>query len=208
MSADPDLLAVWTRGWALTRGVAPPVRDGAAWRIEVGAPDQLRRFVFAEAGLEVTQRAETVREPHVFLKICADPATVWPLLPAGWDIRPSGFLMTLEGQMPDGSPPAGCQATFEAVGAVLFCRLVLDGVEAARGRAVAVDGLTIFDRIAVETGYRRRGLGGEVMRRLHEETGQSRGVLVATSDGRALYSALGWRLHTEYTTAASPGSTA
>ena len=36
MIVDPDILADWTRGWALTRGVAPPVaEDDGAWRIEV-----------------------------------------------------------------------------------------------------------------------------------------------------------------------------
>ncbi|CAN5219449.1 hypothetical protein BH10PSE2_BH10PSE2_12520 [soil metagenome] len=39
MSADPELLAVWTRGWALTRGVTVPTRDDGGWRIEVGADE-------------------------------------------------------------------------------------------------------------------------------------------------------------------------
>lgn len=149
MSADPDLLAVWTQGWALTRGVAAPVRDGAAWRIEVGAPDQLRRFVFAEADARVTARAETISEPNVLLKVCAHAARVRPLLPFGWVVRPPGFMMTLEGRMRDGDPPTGCRAAFETLDGVLSCRMMLDGVEVARGRAVAIDGLTIFDRIAV-----------------------------------------------------------
>lgn len=108
--------------------------------------------------------------------------------------------------MPQGSAPEGCRAAFETVDGVLSCRLTLDGVEAARGRAVTVDGVAIYDRIAVEPAYRRRGLGGEVMRRLQGETGLDRGVLVATRDGRALYDTLGWRLHAHYTTAASRGS--
>ena len=207
MSADPELLALWTRGWALTRGVSAPVWDEGGWRIEVGAPDQLRRFVFAEADGRVSERAALVREPNVFLKVCAEASDVQPLLPTGWLIRTPGFLMTLEGQMPRGRAPDGIETVFETVGGVLFCRLALDGAEAARGRAVVVDGVTIFDRIAVDEAWRRRGLGREVMRRLQVETGSDRrGVLVATRDGRALYETLGWRLHSAYTTAASPGS--
>lgn len=182
------------------------MRDGAAWPIEVGAPDQLRRFVFGEADARVTARAEAIFEPNIFLKVCADAATVRPLLPSGWVIRPPGFMMTLEGRMPQGAAPAGCLAAFETVDQVLFCRLSIEGVEAARGRAVIDDGMTIFDRIAVEPDWRRRGLGGEVMRRLQARTGRDCGVLVATGDGRALYASLGWRLHSDYTTAASPGS--
>ena len=207
MSADPELLALWTRGWALTRGVSAPVWDRSGWRIEVGAPDQLRRFIFAEADGRASERAALVREPNVFLKVCAEASDVQPLLPTGWLIRTPGFLMTLEGQMPRGRAPDGIETVFETVGSVLFCRLALDGAEAARGRAVVVDGVTIFDRIAVDEAWRRRGLGREVMRRLQVETGSDRrGVLVATRDGRALYETLGWRLHSAYTTAASPGS--
>lgn len=172
----------------------------------MGAPDQLRRFVFAHADARVSERAAAVHESNVLLKVCADEATVRALLPADWSIGPPGFLMTLEGWMPQGSAPEGCRAAFEIVDGVLFCRLSLDGIEAARGRAVTVDGVAIYDRIAVEPAYRRRGLGGEVMRRLAAETGCDRGVLVATRDGRALYETLGWRLHAHYTTAASPGS--
>ena len=42
MGADSELLSLWTRGWALTRGVAPPLWDDGGWRIEVGADDQLQ----------------------------------------------------------------------------------------------------------------------------------------------------------------------
>lgn len=206
MSADPDLLALWTRGWAKTRGVDAPVRDGSALRIEVGAPDQLRRFVFSEAGEAVTHRAGAIHEPNVFLKVCADETVVRALLPQNWTIRPPGFLMTLERVMPERTPPRGLKADFDTVDEVLFCRLSLDGIEAARGRVVTVDGLAIYDRIAVEPDFRRRGLGGEVMRRLQAEIGLDRGALVATRDGQALYATLGWRLHSPYTTAASPGS--
>lgn len=189
----------------MTRGLARPVGEGSAWRIEVGAPDQLRRFVFGEDSL-VTRQAGGIHEANVLIKVCANAATVRPLLPPGWAIRSPGFMMTLDGSMPAGMSVGGCVTHLETVDGVLFCRLIVDRVEAARGRAVVMDEVTIFDRIAVEPAYRRRGLGSEVMRRLRAETGLGRGVLVATSDGHALYSALGWRLHSDYTTAASPGS--
>jgi hypothetical protein len=38
------------------------------------------------------------------------------------------------------------------------------------------------------------------------KAGATQGVLVATSDGRALYEALGWQLHSLYTTAVIPGA--
>lgn len=206
MSADPDLLALWTRGWARTRGVTPPIKDGDAWRIEVGAPDQLRRFVFAEASPTVTRRAEEIRDPYVLLKVCADAETVRPLLPPGWALRPAGFMMTLNGDMPTRPVPGEVVTGTDVVDGVIFCRLSLNGVEAARGRVVVVENVAVFDRISVDPTFQRRGLGAAVMRRLQAETGLDRGVLVATEDGRALYAALGWSLHSAYTTAASPGS--
>jgi GNAT superfamily N-acetyltransferase len=62
----------------------------------------------------------------------------------------------------------------------------------------------VFDRIETDLAHRRRGLGRTIMSelaRLAFQDGASRGALVATPDGRALYSAMGWQLHSLYTTA-------
>lgn len=207
MAADPDLLATWTRGWALTRGAAPPVRDDGGWRIEVGAPDQIRRFVHADIGDALARRATAIAEPRVFLKICAEAAAVRPLLPDRWVLRPPGFMMTLNGPMA-GSDEAMAEGrlAFRREGPVLFCTITDPaGAETARGRAVRVGHHVIYDRIAVEPAFRRRGLGGRVMRALEAEMGAGPGVLVATEDGRALYRSLGWIRHASYTTAVIPG---
>lgn len=208
MSADPDLLAIWTRGWALTRGVAPPLWDAGGWRIEVGQADQVRRFVFADADEAAARCAAGITGANVFLKVCAEEATVRALLPGGWVLRPPGFMMTLDGPMPAGAAPDNaCTTTVSQAGPVTFCDIrTASGEEAARGRAVIVDDRVIYDRIAVAPDHRRRGLGGQVMRALESATGgPGRGVLVATEDGQALYRRLGWRLHSPYTTAVIPG---
>jgi GNAT superfamily N-acetyltransferase len=207
MSADPELLSIWTRGWALTRGVRPPVRDDGGWRIEVGAEDQLRRYVFARADAAVARRAAAVREPNVFLKVCADAAAVRALAPDRWVLRPPGYLMTLDGPMSSGpAPDDGYRFGIAAGGPVVFCSVYdASGAEAARGRAVVVEGHVIYDRILVAPGRQRRGLGGRMMRALEAATGgRGKGVLVATADGQALYRTIGWRLHSPYTTAVIP----
>ncbi|NBW07679.1 MAG: N-acetyltransferase [Caulobacteraceae bacterium] len=211
MSADSDLLALWTRGWALTRGVEPPQWDDGGWRIEVGAEDQLRRYVFAEAGEAVVRRAVAIAEPHVFLKVCADEAVVRPLLPARWTLRPPGFLMTLEGPMTGGpAPDDGYRIEIgpdvRPGGPVVFCTVRdASGAEAGRGRAVIVDDRVVYDRILVEPEHQRRGLGGRIMRALEAATGSlGKGALVATADGQALYRTLGWRTRSPYTTAVIP----
>lgn len=210
MSADPDLLALWTRGWAATRGVAGPVRDGAAWRIDVSQPDQFARYVFADVGPAVRDRAERIDRPWTFLKVCAEEAAVRSLLPPMWEMRPPGFMMTLAGEMGgDAPPPVGLRFETEVDGPVTFCRLLdRDDVEAARGRAVVIDGLTVFDRIATSPDWRRQGLASRIMRRLEQlmrDAGGRDGVLVATAEGRALYERLGWTRHSPYSTAVIPG---
>ena len=69
------------------------------------------------------------------------------------------------------------------------------GAVAARGRVAAVEGYAVFDRIWTAPEFRRRGLGSLVMRYLASlalEHDVEQGLLVAGSDGQALYGHLGW----------------
>lgn len=207
MSADSGLLALWTRGWALTRGLAPPVWDEGGWRIEVGEPDQLRRYVHAEVDAALARRAERIDQPRVFLKVCADEATTVALLPRRWSVRPPGFMMTLSGPMTPGpEDDDGYRFSLERRGPVIHCFVFAGEVEVARGRVVVVEGaVAVYDRIVVDPDHRRRGLGRRMMRALEGQAGVRRGVLVATAEGRPLYAALGWTLHSHYTTAVLEG---
>lgn len=209
MSVDPHLFETWARGWALTRGVAPPIRDRDSLRIEVGAPDQLRRFVYADLGDDIARRGVEIDEPFVFLKVCADPETVRLLLPSKWDARQTGVVMAVDQPMPSAVGP-GDAYTLErwTEGPVRFLRLRDgQGQEAARGRAVRVNDRVVYDRIAVAPEHRRRGLGGWIMRALQaEQDGWGRGLLVATDEGARLYETLGWRRLSPYTTAVIPAA--
>lgn len=69
------------------------------------------------------------------------------------------------------------------------------GAVAARGRVAAVDGYAVFDRIWTSPEFRRQGLGSLVMRYLASlalEHDVQEGLLVAGSEGQALYGHLGW----------------
>ncbi len=92
----------------------------------------------------------------------------------------------------------------------------LAGEIAASGRLGLVSGpagglggrLAVFDRIRTHDDHRRRGLARALMTALGNialANGVTRAALVATPDGRLLYSTLGWRLHSLYTTALIPG---
>lgn len=181
----------------------PPVWDDGGWRVEVGAADQLRRFVFSDVGEAVSRRAAAVREPKIFIKVCAPVEEVAPLLPAGWNANQTGAVMTLDGAMTSSPADDRFKTEITHIGPVTFC-VVRDrqGVEAGRGRTVRVDDHVIYDRIAVEPEFRRQGIGGRVMRALEDATGgPSQGVLTATKDGQALYRTLGWQDYSPYTTA-------
>ena len=182
--------------------------DSDAWRIDVGQPDQIARYVYADAIDAVAARAAAIRQAFVLLKVCADAETVRPLLDARWVIQPPGFMMTLSGTMGMDTAPPGYRFEIDP-GSVTFVRLLAsDDEEAARGRVTVVEGRIIFDRIATTPAHQRRGLASAMMRKL-ESIGRAQGgidgVLVATEAGRKLYERLGWRLHSAYTTAVIPG---
>jgi ribosomal protein S18 acetylase RimI-like enzyme len=83
-----------------------------------------------------------------------------------------------------------------------------DGIVAARGKAALTGDSAVFDQIETDPQHRRRGLGRTVMGALStaaQYAGATTGVLVATEDGRALYSALGWTLDSPMTSAVSRG---
>ncbi len=70
-----------------------------------------------------------------------------------------------------------------------------DGDLAASGHVAVADGFAVFDRIATEPDFRRRGLGSFVMRALTaavSEHGADQGLLIASIDGQHLYHHLGW----------------
>jgi GNAT superfamily N-acetyltransferase len=85
--------------------------------------------------------------------------------------------------------------------------LTTNGEIASIGRVAFVGDFAIYDRIETHNAHRRRKLASAVMNRLQSVAlarGRTRGVLVATADGLTLYEALGWHLHSPYTTAVIP----
>lgn len=77
---------------------------------------------------------------------------------------------------------------------------------AASGYAVQTRNAFIYDRIVTAQDHWRKGLGNAVMATLRR-AGHDRDtpeLLVATSDGRALYASIGWRTLSPYSTAALP----
>ncbi len=202
-----ELMKTWIRAGAASRGCAPPTAEGEGWRVEVNAPEQLRRHVFAGDCAALRELGTTVDEPWVWLKACMSAESLRALLPPRWTVRdvPS-YFMTFDAMPPTAPPlPTGytLAVTHEA-GVAHACIHAADGVLAADGRVVVMDGCATVDRIGTHEAHRRRGLGLAIMGALHADAsdrGADRGLLVATAAGHALYTTLGWVVQAPYASA-------
>jgi hypothetical protein len=214
LKADPGLVETWVHGWSLTREVAPPVRDSGALRVDVGWPEQKQRYVFDHLSADVRRLAERIHEPWILIKVCASWEEVQPILPPRWVIPAPGYMMSrgLEAADEPSLPQGHAFELDSRLPLTVASIKTVAGVIAASGRLGLVDGavgrLAVFDRIRTHDDHRRRGLARALMTKLGNialANGAARAALVATPDGRLLYSALGWQLHSLYTTALIPG---
>ena len=200
------IAAAWAAGWARTRNKAPPVSQAYGWKIDLGAPLHLERHV-------VVQRdAETLRElidglqaPGTWLKVCAHPEQVAPLLPAHWEVQAPEYLMAKVLNQTVAAPHDTYRLALIRFGAVADAEFRDDdGQLAARGRVAHCDGFATFDQIVTEPGHQRKGLGRAIMAALGNLSiaeAANLGVLVATGEGRALYQAMGWTVVSPVTAA-------
>ena len=206
MSVDPRLFEAWIHGRALSRGTPPPVAERGGYRIETGLAHETRRYVFKGICPELLEIAAAVTEPRVFLKAFVPAADMQAALPPRWWIQPPGYLMVRDGQSAGAKVLAGgysLEAALEGDTTVVRV-LAFDGTTAATGRAANCEGYRIYEQIVTEVEHRRRGLASAVIAAL-EPRGNEAPLLVATEAGRALYTALGWRVVSPYTSAVLPG---
>ena len=209
-----DVFLAWIRGWAITREVAPPVAHADGFRIEVGQPRQAARYVFRHASPTLRELGETIVQPWVFLKAAAGTDELRALLPAHWRLEPEGTLMTCGDATFSGSAalaPGYALHTRDAAARTRRADVEVrasDGSLAASGHLALDERFAIYDRIVTEPAHQRRGLGRAVMHALQalaRAHGRRANVLVASTQGRALYETLGWRAHAPWSTAVIPG---
>ncbi|MEV8375525.1 GNAT family N-acetyltransferase [Kribbella sp. NPDC056861] len=190
------LVKAWAEGWATVRRTAAPVEVPEGWRIEVGLPGHIARYVLPAPAPDLAARLTT---PDTWLKICADPAVVE--LDERWQVQPTEYLMTTQLT----AEPATCGPEYELqvtrAGSVVDVLVSQRGEPAARGKAAVTGDYAVIDQVVTEPDHQRRGLGTTVMRALSQAAGARTGLLVATADGRALYSRLGWELVSPVTAA-------
>lgn len=209
---EHNLIEQWLRAWCLSRRLPLPVPYGSGFKVEVGYRDQQARYVFPAFSAEVIALAETIHEPHIFLKICNAPPNLSALLPGRWVIQPEAAMMACFHRMTGSKPalPAGYVLETEQYPATQVVRIICrESLElAAVGRLVITGDLAVYDRICTAAGHRRKGLATILMRELENlalAQGVSRNLLVATAEGRLLYESMGWNLYCSYSSVVIPG---
>jgi GNAT superfamily N-acetyltransferase len=205
MAADPELIALFARGWAMTRRVGPPVPRFGGHYIEVGQPDQAARYVFPRLDQSVIELGRTIRDPWIYLKVCEEPEAVRAALSPQWQLRDSPtFMMTTPLIEAAIELAAGYRLSLVEDGALFRAAVLADGLPVAQGRIALLDDTALFDQVATDDLHRRKGLGRALMQALANRAlahGASRGLLSATEMGRSLYEAIGWTVHSPYTSA-------
>ncbi len=206
---DPDDIVRFAIGWSKTRGVPAPIVEGTVLRVEVGLPDQQRRYVFTQAPSGMAAIAAGISAPLVHLKAPIAADIVRALLPSHWHVEQTGTMMMLA-RLPTAQAGLADGYTLklteqdDALAAEIIDPF---GAQAARGLLTIIDGVALHDRIMVDEAHWRRGLGTVMMTALGAaaaELGGSRGILAATEMGRALYTKLGWEARSPWTTAQIP----
>jgi len=193
----------WVHGWARARGVAATQRRPGLWQVPIDAPSRREELVVVApsaddlAGFAADHRGEE----DVWLTAVPPVATV----PAGLQlVEHAEALMATTLRATAQPDRAGLRLEhLHADDAVVHLAYDVDGEQAARGVVTVVGDLAVFDRILTTDAFRRRGFGRDVMAALTAEAterGASRGLLVASRDGQALYRALGWRTLSAVTT--------
>lgn len=204
-----ELMIAWGRGWTRSRGTPDPVPFPGGFRVDVAAPGHRVRYVLHSRDDALLRRlAREHGAPGTCLKAPGDPAAFRAALP-GWAMDGAGYLMTTAFTAGTGEPPAGYTLELQTSGAVTVATVCpRHGREvAASARLALAGGYGIVDKVATAPEHRRRGLGTVLLRALGDHAwsqGVPTGILCATDEGRALYTALGWRVHADVSGALQP----
>jgi GNAT superfamily N-acetyltransferase len=201
--ATPELVHAWLAARSVARGLPPPVPDHGGFRVDTNLEQEAKRWVFPGIGPGLVDLLRSIDLPRHVVKLCGTTEQLQSLLPAGWRMHPPASFMRSEGVSIAAALPTGYAIDTERRDAVIEVRILsAEGDLAASGYAAETQDAFIYDRIVTDPAHRRKGLGRAVMAALGRAKRRSTPeLLVATQDGQALYSALGWRVVSPYVTA-------
>jgi GNAT superfamily N-acetyltransferase len=201
---DPALLQSWLSGRSFVRGLPQPVADHGGFRVDSHTDAEIRRWVFPKMGPGLEALARSIQEPLHFLKLCGVADELRSALPCGWALHDPNYFMVAGGARFERPLAEGYTPEVGRNGPVVEVRIWSDdGALAASGYAGETPSAFVYDKIVTSPEHRRKGLGQAVMATLHRarQNSASLELLVATEEGRALYSKLGWRTISPFSTA-------
>ena len=201
---DTGLLRAWLSARSLARELAAPVPDRGGFRIDRNGGGEVARWVFAQVTSGLVELARTIDAPGHLLKLCGSDSALRAVLPARWELETArSVLLRMGGPLARPETP-GYHTTVVRADATVEAHIHSEAGElAARGYAAWTPDVFVYDRIVTAPAHRRIGLGTALLAAL-SQTKPSRDVpevLVATTDGEALYRSLGWTVISPYATA-------
>ncbi|WP_126683834.1 GNAT family N-acetyltransferase [Dyella choica] len=168
----------------------------------------MKRWVFPELCAGLHDIAGEITAPRHYLKLCGTNDELQSALPACWEIQAANYFMRATATTGDTRPlPEGYRLELHQIGPVTRVHVIApNGDLAANGCAAETADAFIYDRIETASDHRRKGLGIAVMSALGSARKSFTGpqLLVATEDGRSLYSNLGWTVIAPFATATIP----
>jgi GNAT superfamily N-acetyltransferase len=207
---DPALVLAWLTARSIARDLPAPVYDRGGFRVDANSEKEVRRWVFPSLSKGLSVIGREVSASRHFLKLCGGDDDLRNALPSNWELQSRSYFMSAGATSTQASPlPDGYQLEIHQTGPLTHVRVIApDTSLAASGYAAEAADVFVYDRIETSPDHRRKGLGNAVMfalgaaRRSHAAPQ----LLVATEDGRKLYTALGWTVLSPYATATIPGA--
>ena len=197
-------MLAWLTGRSVARGLPAPVLDRGGYRVDTNGVAEVKRWVFPRVCDGLVGLANAIDAPGHVLKACVTNAELAVALPDRWTVHAPTYFMMATGPSAASTRASGYTIDVDRTGAVIEIKVRDDtGEVAASGFGGETPDAFVYDRIETAVVHRRRGLGRMVMTALndarHDRTTPA--LLVATDDGRALYSTLGWETISPYATA-------
>ncbi|MGG6893078.1 MULTISPECIES: GNAT family N-acetyltransferase [Rhizobium] len=207
MSVDPLILNAWLSARSIARGLAPPLPEYGGFRIDTNSDVEVSRWIFPKLGPGLKELVRSIDDPRYFVKLCGEAGELRSALPDFWTLHAPCYFMRANGVHPKRPLAQGYEIDIRRVGSAVEVRVFSDtGLLAASGYGAETEDVFVYDRIATDPAHRRKGLGNAVMTALQGAKASPTvpELLVATEDGRALYTTLGWKTISPYSTASIP----
>jgi len=218
MSDLRETVIAWQLGWAASRDLPPAHPVAGGLRVECRQP--LRDVEFF--ALHADDDPDSVARLAAMLPAETGPA--WLTVPtrepdraaatleaAGLEFvsRTEALMATDLRTQPVRTVAAPYRLRTEVTGPVVHVSVqAADGSEAARGYAGLTGPDAVADRILTAEAHRRRSLGAAVMAAIADAAiaaGATRGLLIGSAEGQALYRSLGWSTVADVLIAKVPG---